>query len=70
MRRFPQKKIKKSFTLPLREDQALCKILQKTRHISPFILGQSVLENWKLIVQKTAGQIVRKGFVDIGHWTL
>jgi hypothetical protein len=51
--------------LPLREDQALCKILQKTRHISPFILGQSVLENLTLIVQKTAGQIVRKALY--GH---
>ena len=55
MRGFPLKKNLKSFTLALREDEALCKILQKTRHISPFILGQSVLENSTLIVQKTAG---------------
>jgi hypothetical protein len=45
MGRFPLKNIKKSFTLPLRDDKALCKILQKTTHISSFILGQSVLEN-------------------------
>ncbi len=41
------------------------KFLLKTRHISPFILGQSVLENWTWIVQKTAGHIVQKALY--GH---
>ncbi len=30
----------------MREDQPLCKFIQKTRHISQFILGQNLLENW------------------------
>ena len=51
--------------MPLRDDKALCKILQKTTHISSFILGQSVLENWTLIVQKTAGKIFQKALY--GH---
>ncbi len=59
------KKNEKSLTLLLREDQTLCKILPKTRHISQFIFGQSVLENLTWIVQKTAGHIVRKALY--GH---